>query len=89
MIGLIVSSGLVSSLTGCASLKPFPTKYVYEYDRKNKVCGQYRITDPEHLKVEYEKDIPCIDIFGFSSSDIPKVLDWAEDAQEYVRVNCK
>lgn len=76
-------------LTGCQSLKPFPSDHIIEYDRKNKVCGYYKIVDPEHLKVEYVKDIPCPDVFGFESKDIPKILDWAEDAQEYVRTKCQ
>lgn len=76
-------------LSGCSGIKPFPADHIIEYDRKNKVCGSYKIVDPEHLKVQYEKDVPCPDVFGFSSKDIPKILDWAQDVQDYVRSNCK
>lgn len=79
---------LTGTLINCSGLKPFPTKKIIEYDAKNKVCGEYKITDPENLKVEYVGDIPCPDTFGFTAQDIPKVLDWAKDAQEYVRTHC-
>ncbi len=72
----------------CAGLKPFPTKDVFEYDAKLKVCRQYVITDAEHFKFEYVKNIACISIFGFSSKDIPKVLDWGQDSQEYAKAHC-
>lgn len=66
----------------------FPTDTLIEYDNKHKVCGQYKITDPEHFKYEYVKDIPCPAIFGFTSKDIPKVLDWGQDMQDYARQHC-
>lgn len=76
-------------LSGCAGLKPFPADTLIEYDAKNKVCGEYRITDPENLKFKYVKDISCPSIFGFTSRDVPKVLNWATDAKEYVRSRCQ
>lgn len=86
---LLPSCLTVIVLSGCSGLKPFPADHIIEYDRKNKVCGYYKIVDPEHFKVEYEKDIPCPDVFGFSSKDMPNILNWAQDAQDYVRNNCK
>lgn len=75
-------------LSSCAGLKPFPTDKLIEYDAKFKVCGQYRITDPEHFKYVYVQDIPCPSFFGFTSQDIPKVENWAQDAQDYARQHC-
>lgn len=88
MIALSKLSVLPIFLIGCAGLPPFPTQTLIEYNAKSKVCGQYRITDPEHMKFEYVKDVPCPSIFGFTSKDIPKVLDWADDAQEFARNHC-
>lgn len=76
-------------LTACAGLPKFPTETIIEYDSKNKVCGQYKIIDYEHFKVQYVKDIPCPDVFGFSSSDISKVLDWAQDSIKYGKEHCQ
>lgn len=73
---------------GCAGLKPFPVRTLIEYDNKFKVCGMYEIVDLENLKYEYVKDIPCPSVFGFSSKDVPKVLDWAKDAQSYAKQKC-
>lgn len=75
-------------LSACNGLKPFPADHIIEYDNKNKVCGYYKITDQEHLKVEYVKDVPCPAVFGFESKDIANILNWGQDAQEYVRNNC-
>lgn len=75
-------------LSCCTGSKPFPAQFIYEYDNKNKVCGQYHITDPVNLQVEYVKDLPCPAIFGFSSSDIPKIEDWARYEQEYIKEKC-
>ncbi len=79
---------LLIFLTGCAGLKAFPTSKLVEYDGKKKVCREYRIIDPVNLKFEYVKNIACPSVFGFTSSDIPKVLDWAEDAQTFVKERC-
>lgn len=77
------------SVSCCAGLRKFPTETVIEYDNKNKVCGQYKIVDFENLKFEFVGDIPCPSIFGFTSKDMPKVLDWQKDAQDYARNHCK
>lgn len=71
------------SLSGCASLKPFPAKYIYEVDTTYDVCGKYVIVDPESLQIDYVDDLPmtaCDGVFGFSAEDMPKVLDWSEEA---------
>lgn len=75
-------------LEGCAGLRPFPTKTLIEYDARHKVCGQYEIVDAETFKFKYIKDIPCVSIFGFSETDIPKVLNWARDAQKHAKEHC-
>ncbi len=72
----------------CAGLKPFPERYLYEYDAKNKVCGQYQIVDQQNLKYEYVKDLPCPSLFGFTSRQIPNVLNWARDAKIYAQEHC-
>lgn len=71
------------SLSGCATLRPFPAKYLYEIDTIYGVCGKYVIVDPETLQYDYVEDLPlfqCNGVFGFSTEDIPKVLDWSEEA---------
>ena len=89
---LISSIALTISLVGCAGLKKFPTDRIIEVDMKSKVCGEYKITDAKNLKFKWVRDIPfeqCPSTFGFTSADIPKVLNWAQDAQSYVEKNCK
>lgn len=76
-------------LSACSGLKKFPTDTLIEYDAVNKVCGQYRIVDFENFKFEYVKDILCPSTFGFSSKDIPAVLNWAEDTQAYAKQHCQ
>ena len=76
-------------LIGCAGLKPFPTSTLIEYDNKHKVCGQYQIVDLEKFRFEYVKDIPCPAVFGFTAKDIPNVLNWAQDAEDYARQHCQ
>lgn len=78
-------------LTACQGLKPFPTTKLLEYDNKNQVCGEYLITDPENFKFQHVKDYAlkdCPAIFGFSSSDVPNVIDWAKDAKTFVKERC-
>lgn len=86
---IYLTGSLLLLLTSCAGLKPFPTSTLYEYDAQYKVCGQYQITDPANLKFAYVKDVPCPSIFGFNSSDIPKVLNWVQDAEAYAKANCQ
>lgn len=92
MTGNLVLTLLLGFLIGinlsCSSVPKFPTSTLIEYDAKNKVCGKYRITDPEHFKFEYVGDIQCPDIFGFTASDIPKVLDWGQDLIDYGKQHC-
>lgn len=79
----------IGLLSACSGLRPFPTDTLIEYDARFKVCGQYKIVDPENFKFQYVKDIPCPSVFGFTSQDVPKVLDWAADAKKYVRDRCR
>ncbi len=83
----LYSIGLL--LSCCAGVPKFPTEQLIEYDAKNKVCGQYRITDVEHFKFEHVKDIDCPSVFGFTAEDVPKVLNWAQDVQDYAHEHCK
>ena len=88
---LIFSTAL--SLSACAGLKPFPVKYVYEVDTKNKICGQYQITQVRpKLQFKHVKDLPldvCNGVFGFATGEIAKVLDWADEAAGYAEQRCK
>ena len=84
---------LVCSIVSCAGLKKFPTERVWEYDRKAQVCGEYEILDYDpRLRFRHVRDVPlsqCPAIFGFTSSDIPKILNWAEDAVAYGKRRCE
>lgn len=76
---LILSIAIIS---GCAKAPIFPAKYLWEVDVKNQACGQYELIDQKALKFKHIKDWPldkCEGVFGFSTSDIPKVLDWCAD----------
>jgi hypothetical protein len=60
----------------------FPAKYIWEVDLKSNACGQYEIVDPKALKFKHIKDWPiekCDGVFGFSTTEIPRVLDWCSD----------
>lgn len=82
---------MVLALSACSGLKPFPTQTLYEFDTKDHVCGVYKITNAETFQFAHVKDLPlaqCPAIFGFSSGDIPKVLDWSRDAVQYAKTRC-
>ena len=73
---------LIVILSGCSKVPVFPSKYIWEVDIKSGVCGQYEIIDPKNFKSKHIKDWPiakCDGVFGFSTSDIPKVLNWCSD----------
>lgn len=82
-------------LTGtlsCSGLKKFPTDKLYEFDPKAQVCAEYQIIDFEKFKFKHVRDIAidqCPAIFGFTSSDIPIVLQWSEDAIQYSKQRCR
>lgn len=79
-------------LSGCAGLRPFPVKDLYEFDPKTPACAHYVITDYTNLKFKWVEDIPFVDcpaIFGFLSSDIPKVFNWGQDSIQYGKTHCK
>lgn len=80
-------------LSGCAGLRKFPATYIYEYDRKENVCGQYQITSTRpKLTFKHVADQPvswCGGMFGFSTQDTPKVLDWMDEAQAVAEKRCK
>lgn len=89
----LIAISLLPLLASCAGLKPFPTDRLWEYDRKDRVCGEYQITHYEpKLRFKHLKDHAldkCPAIFGFSSSDIADVLDWSEDAVAYSKKHCR
>ena len=79
-------------LTSCTGLKPFPTKFIYEVDLKNGVCGQYKIVDPEKLKFDHVADLPlsnCNGVFGFASDKVGLVFNWAETAIQKCKGQCQ
>lgn len=83
---------LVTGLSGCAGLRPFPTDKLFEYDPKFSTCSEFRITDPAAFKFEFVRDLPladCPPVFGFSDSDIPKVLYWARQSVAYGKSHCR
>lgn len=83
---------MVISVSGCAGLKKFPTDKIYEFDPKEPVCAEYQITDYKKLTYVWVRDIPfaqCPPIFGFVTSDIPRVLNWGRDSIAYGEVHCK
>lgn len=79
-------------LTACSGLRQFPTKYIYEFDPKSRVCGVYEVVNFESMHYVHIKDLSleeCPAIFGFKDRDIPEVLQWAREAQAYARSHCK
>lgn len=75
-------------LSGCAGLKKFPTKNLYESDPRDG-CFLYKIVDEENFKFELVGEVDCRSVFGFSDEDIPKVMNWLQDAKEYGKKHCK
>lgn len=92
MLRLICSTGISFSL-GCACLGKFPTDRVWEFDSKDKVCGEYQIIQYEpKLRFKHLRDVPlaqCPAIFGFTAKDIPAVLDHYEDAVRCTKERCQ
>ena len=80
-------------VAGCGKKLPeFPARFIYEVDIQNKVCGKYKIVDPENLQVDFVEDLPlseCNGVFGFASTDIAPVLDWSRFAIEEMKKACK
>lgn len=76
-------------LLSCAGLKKFPTDKLIFYDVKANLCTEYKIIDFEHFKVSPQGDVKCPAVFGFTSEDIPKVLNWMDDALAYSKQHCQ
>lgn len=93
MLRLICSIGVLSFTAGCAGLDPFPADRLWEVDLRSKNCGEYVISQSgENLSFRHLKDHPlseCPNVFGFSAKDIPKVIDWSEDAIRFAKRKCK
>lgn len=78
--------------SACQGAPKFPVTTVWETDIENGVCGEYQVVDFENMKVRHVKDWPlirCDGVFGFSTRDIPKVLRWGEQTQNYAKDHCK
>ena len=87
---LLISSIVV--LTSCNESPKFPGKYIYEVDLKSGICGKYEIVNTKEMKVSHVGDFDlktCHGVFGFSSKDMPKIMDWSADIQKYVDQRCK
>lgn len=60
---------------------------------QSKVCGVYQISIVnKKIQAKHIQDLPlesCHGVFGFSTRAIPDVLQWADDAHEYVERKCK
>lgn len=81
----------LSVLASCSKLEKFPSDFIYEADVKFQVCGKWKIVDHERLLVEHVEDLPlsvCDGMFGFSSADMPKVLNWSRAAIDKIKNNC-
>lgn len=79
-------------LSGCSALSKFPTKYIYEVDLDNKVCGKYEVTDFERMLFKHVADLPlnsCNGVFGFSSDKVGLVIDWSVKAIEIGKGKCR
>lgn len=93
---------LTAIVASCAGAPEFPTRDLWEthirvYDNTDgtkrlvEMCRQYDIYDPENFKFRHVRDWPlvkCHGVFGFSTSDAPKIFDWAEDMQDHVKKEC-
>lgn len=91
LLKLLLTCLTALSLSSCAGLKKFPTDYVYEVDLHRQICGKYKIVDKERMLFEHDSDLPimsCDGVFGFSTVDTPKVMDWGRDAIDYGK-KCK
>lgn len=88
---LLISLTALTALN-CGGVPKFPAEHLYEADVANSVCGQYKIVDATRLLFEFEKDLPiaaCQGVFGFTPSDLPKVMDWSRDRIEDGKKSCK
>lgn len=78
------------SLLSCAH--PFPAKTMYEIDLTNGLCGVYEITDQERVLFEHKEDLilgACNGVFGFSTEDTPKVIQWTRDRIQEAKQKCQ
>jgi hypothetical protein len=77
-------------LVGCATVEPFPAKYVYELDTDNFVCVKYEIVNLENLTFKYvdtQNLLQCNGVFGFKSDDTGKVMSYTRRRiQEHLRL---
>ena len=81
---------------GCKNggeIPPFPTKYIYEFAKGEKVCIRYEIIKNDPLTVDegqilLEKDCP-MGIMGFDYDDAAKVFSWVRKVQAAAKDKCK
>jgi hypothetical protein len=65
---------------------------MFEVDVTNNVCGVYDIVDQERILFTHKEDLPlssCNGVFGFSTSDTPKVIDWVRDRIKEAKEKCQ
>ncbi len=80
------------ALLSCNTLPKFPTKYVYEVDLGNHICGRYEIVDYERLLFKHVEDMPlaaCDGVFGFSADRIGPVMTWSRNVIKQYKDKCK
>ena len=83
---------IACAVSACGKVPKFPTDRIWETSTVDNVCGEYKVTDTEKMQVKHVKDWPlskCNGVFGFSTSDVPKVMKWGEKTQDYINANCK
>lgn len=76
-------------LSACAGMPKFPSKDLIEYDAKLFVCRHYRIVKFDPFQFDGGEIIKCPSVFGFTSTDVPKVLDYIDAATAYGKANCR
>lgn len=83
---------IVLGLSACAGAPKFPEAFIYEFDPKEPVCAEYKITDVENFKYIWVRDIPfaqCPAIFGFTPVQVPNVFNWGIEVRDYSKKHCQ
>lgn len=86
MLKLLSNFSIVLALSACQSAPKFPVTDFYEYDPDLNTCGLYKLVDFDRIQFDHVKDMALADcpaLFGFTSMDTPKVLEWAAKMIEY------
>ena len=86
----------VALSSGCksnGSIPPFPTKYIYEFNKGERVCIQYEIINNDPLTVDeghilLENECPQ-GIMGFEYTDAANVFSWVRKVQKEAKKKCQ